>query len=183
MYPMINCDQEAGAATASSASTLLATARLTRMPAIIAVPKSTGAPIIPHASSTGRQPLVNEKDAWGVSTIVHNQPARHRLAGVDSLGDGSMPLPLPVPPNSATESEVARKVLPRDRTSAVTALFEEHYASLVRMARLLVDDRETAEDVVMDAFTSLYQRWTGVRNPDEAYRTCAPASSTAPEAN
>jgi RNA polymerase sigma factor (sigma-70 family) len=81
-----------------------------------------------------------------------------------------MPLPLPVPPNSATESEVARKVLPRDRTSAVTALFEEHYASLVRMARLLVDDRETAEDVVMDAFTGLYRRWTAVRDPAEAHR-------------
>ena len=35
--------QEAGAARGSAASTLLATARLTRMPAIIAVPKSTRA--------------------------------------------------------------------------------------------------------------------------------------------
>ncbi len=61
-------------------------------------------------------------------------------------------------------------MLPRDRTSAVTALFEAHYATLVRMARLLVDDRETAEDVVMEAFTSLYRRWTAVRDPDEAYR-------------
>jgi RNA polymerase sigma-70 factor (sigma-E family) len=81
-----------------------------------------------------------------------------------------MPLPLRVPPDSMTESEVARKVLPRDRTSAVTALFEEYYASLVRMARLLVDDRETAEDVVMDAFASLYRRWTTVRDPAEADR-------------
>jgi RNA polymerase sigma-70 factor (sigma-E family) len=81
-----------------------------------------------------------------------------------------MRLPLRVPPDSITESEVARRVLPRDRTSAVTALFEEHYAGLVRMARLLVDDRETAEDVVMDAFTSLYRRWTAVRDPAEAHR-------------
>ncbi len=68
-----------------------------------------------------------------------------------------MPLPLRVPPESRSDSEVARKMLPRDSTSAVTALFEEHYASLVRMARLLVDDRETAEDVAMDAFTNLYR--------------------------
>jgi DNA-directed RNA polymerase specialized sigma24 family protein len=68
-----------------------------------------------------------------------------------------------------TDSEVAR-VLPRDRTSAVTTSFEAYYVSLVRMARLLVEHRETAEDVVMDAFTSLCQRWTGVRDPDEAYR-------------
>jgi RNA polymerase sigma factor (sigma-70 family) len=81
-----------------------------------------------------------------------------------------MPLPLRVPSDPLTEWEVVRNLLPRDRTSAVTALFEAHYASLVRMARLLVDDRETAEDVVMDAFTGLYRRWTAVRDPDEAYR-------------
>jgi RNA polymerase sigma-70 factor (sigma-E family) len=101
--------------------------------------------------------------------IVHNQPAT-QLDGVDSLGDGSMRLPQLAPPASMTESEVAPKGLPRDRSNAVTALFEEHYVSLVRMARLLVDDRETAEDVVMDAFTSLYRRWTAVRDPGEAHR-------------
>ena len=74
-----------------------------------------------------------------------------------------MHMPLRVPPHSVTESELPRTVLPRDRTSAVTALFEEYYVNLVRMARLLVDDRETAEDVVMDAFTSLYRRWAAIR--------------------
>jgi RNA polymerase sigma factor (sigma-70 family) len=81
-----------------------------------------------------------------------------------------MRLPQLAPPDSMTESEVAKTMLPRDRTSAVTALFEEHYVGLVRMARLLVDDRETAEDVVMDAFISLYRRWTAVRDPGEAHR-------------
>ncbi len=81
-----------------------------------------------------------------------------------------MPLPLRGPSDSLIGSDLARNLLSRDRTSAVTELFEAHYASLVRMARLLVDDRETAEDVVMDAFTSLYRRWTAVRDPDEAYR-------------
>ncbi len=75
-----------------------------------------------------------------------------------------------VPPDSLSESEATRNMLPRDRTSAVTMLFEAHYVSLVRMARLLVDDRETAEDVVMDAFTSLYRRWTAVRDPGDADR-------------
>jgi RNA polymerase sigma-70 factor (sigma-E family) len=116
------------------------------------------------------QPLVNEKDPSGVPTIVRNQFPTHRLDGGESFWDGSMPLPLRVPPDSLSESEVTGSVLPRDRTSAVTELFEAHYVSLVRMARLLVDDRETAEDVVMDAFTSLYRRWTAVRDPDEAHR-------------
>jgi RNA polymerase sigma-70 factor (sigma-E family) len=115
-------------------------------------------------------PLVNQWHPGGVSTIVHNQPPTHRLECVDPLGNGSMRLPLRVLPDSLSESEVAQTMLPRDRTSAVTALFEEHYVGLVRMARLLVDDRETAEDVVMDAFTSLYRRWTAVRDPGEAHR-------------
>jgi DNA-binding transcriptional ArsR family regulator len=42
-HPMIVRHQEAGAATGSSAAALLATARLTRMPAIIATPKSARA--------------------------------------------------------------------------------------------------------------------------------------------
>jgi hypothetical protein len=128
-------------------------------------------------------PLVNERQPGGVSTIVRNQPPAQRLARVDPLGDGSMRLPPLAPPDSMTESELVRKALPRDRASAVTALFEEHYASLVRMARLLVDDRETAEDVVMDAFTSLYRRWMAIRDPAEAPDTYAPAFSTAPGAN
>jgi RNA polymerase sigma-70 factor (sigma-E family) len=125
---------------------------------------------LPRTLIDSLTPLVNEWHPGGVSIIVHNQPPTQRFACVDSLGDGSMRLPQLAPPDSMTESDVARNVLPRDRTSAVTALFEEHYASLVRMARLLVDDRETAEDVVMDAFTSLYRRWTAVRDPGEAHR-------------
>jgi len=106
-----------------------------------------------HRSPT---PLVNERHPGGVSTIVHNQPPTH------PLGNGSMRLPQHVQPDSLYESEAARNMLPRDRTSAVTRLFEAHYVSLVRMARPLVDDRETAEDVVMDAFTSLVQAEAGV---------------------
>lgn len=81
-----------------------------------------------------------------------------------------MRMPRRCPPGSVTRTDAALDVLPRDRTAAVTALFEARYVQLVRMARLLVDDRETAEDVVMDSFTSLYQRWAAVRDPDEAYR-------------
>lgn len=60
--------------------------------------------------------------------------------------------------------------LPKERPSAVTELFNAHYVQLVRTARLLVDDNETAEDVVMEAFTSLLRRWTAIRDPNDAYR-------------
>jgi len=54
--------------------------------------------------------------------------------------------------------------LPRDRDDAVSALFSAHHARLVGLARLLVDDLGTAEDVVQDAFTSLYRRWPWIRD-------------------
>lgn len=38
----------------------------------------------------------------------------------------------------------------------VSALFLAHHRRLVGLASLLVDDKETAEDVVQDAFTGLY---------------------------
>jgi RNA polymerase sigma-70 factor (sigma-E family) len=73
-------------------------------------------------------------------------------------------------PRSAGETPAPAGELAVDRWVAVTELFNVHYAPLVRMARFLVDDGETAEDVVMDAFTSLYRRWSAIRDPDEAYR-------------
>ena len=60
--------------------------------------------------------------------------------------------------------------LPRDRTVAAAELFNAHYAPLVRTARLLVSDQETAEDVVMDAYAALYRRWAAIRDPDDAFR-------------
>ena len=50
----------------------------------------------------------------------------------------------------------------------MTVLFHMHWASLVRLARLLVDDVETAEDVVQDAFAQLHRRWGSLRDPDRA---------------
>jgi RNA polymerase sigma-70 factor (sigma-E family) len=54
--------------------------------------------------------------------------------------------------------------LSQDRDDAITALFVAHHARLVGLARLLVDDLPTAEDVVQDAFASLYRRWPWIRD-------------------
>ena len=53
---------------------------------------------------------------------------------------------------------------------SVGALFDLYYVELVATARFLVDDRETAEDVVMEAFLSLHRHWASLRNPNEAHR-------------
>src|SRR5690348_5456025 len=55
-----------------------------------------------------------------------------------------------------------------DADVAVAALYRSHRLPMVRLARLLVDDLETAEDVVQDAFAALHRRWTSVAAPDAA---------------
>ena len=59
--------------------------------------------------------------------------------------------------------------LPADRTAGVVAMFELHYAHLVRLARHLVDDPTEAEDVVMDAFLGLSRRWSHVRRTEDPF--------------
>jgi RNA polymerase sigma-70 factor (sigma-E family) len=55
-----------------------------------------------------------------------------------------------------------------DADAAVAALFRSHRLSLVRLARLLVDDLETAEDVVQDAFSALHRRWHAIADQKAA---------------
>ncbi len=51
---------------------------------------------------------------------------------------------------------------------ALAALFLVHSRGLVGLARLLVDDLATAEDVVQDAFAATYRRWSAIRTPEAA---------------
>jgi RNA polymerase sigma-70 factor (sigma-E family) len=51
----------------------------------------------------------------------------------------------------------------------VAAVFEIHYAHLIRLAWALVGDPTEAEDVVMDAFAGLERRWNHVRRTDDAF--------------
>ena len=56
----------------------------------------------------------------------------------------------------------------RDAADAVEALFRTEYRSLVRLASLLVGDREASEEIVQDAFVRLQLRWGGLRDPARA---------------
>ncbi len=57
-----------------------------------------------------------------------------------------------------------------DGEDALAVLFDSDYRTLVAAARFIVDDRETAEDVVMEAFVGLHRRWSGLRDRGEAHR-------------
>jgi RNA polymerase sigma-70 factor (sigma-E family) len=51
---------------------------------------------------------------------------------------------------------------------ALAVLHREHYASLVRLATLVVGDVGLAEQVTQDAFVKLHLRWGGLRHIDKA---------------
>jgi DNA-directed RNA polymerase specialized sigma24 family protein len=57
--------------------------------------------------------------------------------------------------------------VPVDAQEAVSALYQQHWVGLLRLAVLMVDDRPAAEDVVQEAFAELYRRWP-LRGPDAA---------------
>ncbi|HMH90224.1 MAG TPA: SigE family RNA polymerase sigma factor [Streptosporangiaceae bacterium] len=55
-----------------------------------------------------------------------------------------------------------------DVDRAVSALYQEHYRSLVRLAALLVRDVATAEEVVQDSFVAMHGGWGRLRDTDKA---------------
>ena len=63
---------------------------------------------------------------------------------------------------------VVSHVPDRSAKPTVEELFEAHYARLVHLARHLLDEPNTAEDIVMDAYESLARHWGRVRDPDAA---------------
>jgi RNA polymerase sigma-70 factor (sigma-E family) len=54
---------------------------------------------------------------------------------------------------------------------SLTLLYSAHYKGLVRLAAFLTSDRDTAEEVVQDAYVKVLGRWGGLRDLDkgEAY--------------
>ena len=61
------------------------------------------------------------------------------------------------------------------RTDLVDVLFRRHYKSLLRLAVVMLGDREAAEDAVQDAFVALHRHQRKLRDPEaaEAYlRSC-----------
>ena len=57
---------------------------------------------------------------------------------------------------------------PARSVDAVDELYREHALGLIRLALVLVGDRESAQDVVQDAFLGLYRAWPRLRDPAKA---------------
>jgi RNA polymerase sigma-70 factor (sigma-E family) len=73
-------------------------------------------------------------------------------------------------------SRQSQEVMPlasRDSTAddpvvAITALYNAHALTLVRLAHVMLGDRGQAEDVVQEAFYGLYRRWAHLADPGKA---------------
>src|SRR3954463_14287209 len=65
-------------------------------------------------------------------------------------------------------AELAADSSTQHKDAAVSALFVAHHARLVVLAHMIVSDWAAAEDVVQDAFASLYRRWPWLRDKGAA---------------
>jgi RNA polymerase sigma-70 factor (sigma-E family) len=66
-------------------------------------------------------------------------------------------------PGTATSADVAEAP-----GREVTALYQAHALSLIRLAYVVLGDRPAAEDVVQEAFLGLYKRWSRLRDTASA---------------
>jgi RNA polymerase sigma factor (sigma-70 family) len=68
-------------------------------------------------------------------------------------------------PLSSEPADRAPAAVPRSAVDLESA-YREHYASLVRLASILVDDVGTCEEVVQEAFVRVWQRGGALRDAD-----------------
>jgi len=52
--------------------------------------------------------------------------------------------------------------------AGVTALYQAHALGLMRLAHVMLGDRQSAEDVVQEAFCGLYRRWSHLSDAGRA---------------
>ncbi len=70
---------------------------------------------------------------------------------------------------SLPAAHAAGVVMTDRRDGAVSALFDQHYAGLCRLASFLLDDRAAAEEAVQDAFVRTFAGWHRLRDPERAH--------------
>ncbi len=77
--------------------------------------------------------------------------------------DATAPVPLPqqqgrTGPDRVGSADASAGT--RDRAAAVSALYADHALGLIRLAHIMLGNRQAAEDVVQEAFIGLYRRWS-----------------------
>jgi RNA polymerase sigma-70 factor (sigma-E family) len=93
-----------------------------------------------------------------------------RVHALDMPGepDGVVTRPIDVTETLVADAGLAAAPLGWNADRAVTAIYSEHYRSLVRLAAFLVRDTATAEEVVQDSFVAMHGAWRRLRDTDKA---------------
>jgi RNA polymerase sigma-70 factor (sigma-E family) len=82
--------------------------------------------------------------------------------------DGMVTRPIDVTEALIANPAMTHAAVEWDADRAVTAIYSEHYRSLVRLAAFLVRDNATAEEVVQDSFVAMHGAWRRLRDTDKA---------------
>jgi RNA polymerase sigma-70 factor (sigma-E family) len=82
--------------------------------------------------------------------------------------DSMVTRPIDVTEALVADTAMTRAAVEWDADRAVTAIYSEHYRSLVRLAAFLVRDTATAEEVVQDSFVAMHGAWRRLRDTDKA---------------
>jgi RNA polymerase sigma-70 factor (sigma-E family) len=82
--------------------------------------------------------------------------------------EGVVARPTDVTETLVADAALGAAVVEWDADRAVTAIYSEHYRSLVRLAAFLVRDSSTAEEVVQDSFVAMHGAWRRLRDTDKA---------------
>ena len=111
----------------------------------------------PYAPAVA-QPPVGERIAEALRTACHPEPSLHTSVGAMGLGAlvwmADVPVFVPDVVVPATTGST-RPSTTADVDRLLVELFHREGRSLVRLARLFVDDRNAAEDLVQEAFIRL----------------------------
>ena len=74
--------------------------------------------------------------------------------------------PAPAPVSVSAPASVSADPVEREREAAVARLFDQHYASMLRLAALLGAD--DPENIVAEAYYQIYRKWRKLRDAESA---------------
>lgn len=72
------------------------------------------------------------------------------------------------PHDAVSQDAVPQDAVPQDADAALRVLYAAHWGRLVRLAAVLLGSTSAAEEVVQDAFVSMYRRWHRLQDPEAA---------------
>jgi RNA polymerase sigma-70 factor (sigma-E family) len=126
------------------------------------------------SASVGSSRRPNSRLRGSAVTAVERESAITAVEreSAETTGEPSVVVARPTDVTETLVADVALGSVPVqaewDADRAVTALYSEHYRSLVRLAALLVRDVATAEEVVQDSFVAMHGGWRRLRDSDKA---------------